>query len=347
MKLFLFAIGARDRASSRLRVWDHADWLHDQGHDVVVDSLTPPAKGLTRLALLLRIAMRYPRWVARFFASDAIMVQESLSLWPLLYFRNFGKRRRVLFDFSDPVDRHGKGLKGALRRFAFRRMVALSDTVMVENPRYLEALKPLARDRRHFFGPVDARRYGEARREFGFPAPEGRPLRFGWTGSPSTFPFVKPLLEPLDRIAETVPIEIVLMGVSQVDFEPRHAALTLVEWSEAAEYATIPTFDLGLFRLEPTEDARWRGAGKLFIYLSAGVPFVASDYGIARDTMAMAKNGFPVDDDDNWAEALESAVAASATFAARGDKALVYASQNLSYETYRAQLIEILAGGTE
>jgi glycosyltransferase involved in cell wall biosynthesis len=340
--IFLFAIGARDRASSRLRVWDHLAWFREGGETVLSDSLTGPVAEATRMGLIVRIATRLPRWVSWFFRSDAVVIQETLLLWPLLYLKNLGKRRRVVFDFSDPVDRHGRGLKGALRGFAFRRMVRLSDVTMVENRSYLDSLGGEAPHLAHFYGPVNASRYAAGRAAVATATRSPGPLRIGWTGSPGTYRFIAPLMPVIDEVAREQPIEVMLIGVAAIDHVFRNATLSLVPWDEDSEFSLVPSFDLGLFRLELTPDALWRGAGKLFIYMAAGVPFVASDTGIAHRAMAESGFGFPVSADSDWEAVLRRAAQDKEGRSRMSERSLAYAREHLSYEAYRRTLLACL-----
>jgi glycosyltransferase involved in cell wall biosynthesis len=341
--VFLLAIGARDRASSRLRVWDHLEWLKQRPGIVLHDSLTPPVAVASMAGFVAWVLTHLPRWISWFFRSDAVVIQETLLLWPLLFFKNLGKPRRVVFDFSDPVDRHGRGFKGALRRFAFTRMVRLSDVTMVENRRYLDSLDGQAPRLAHFYGPVDASRYAEGRAA-GAGARSTARLRIGWTGSPGTYRFIAPLMPIIDEIARDHPIEVMLIGVGAIDHAFRNAALSLVPWDEDSEFSLVPSFDLGLFRLEPTADALWRGAGKLFIYMAAGVPFVASDTGIAHRAMAESALGYPVSADSDWEAVLRRAAQDKEGRRRMSERSLAYARENLSYEAYRRSLLACLTG---
>lgn len=337
MRLFLFAIGARDRASSRLRVWDHLDWLSGEGHNVHADSLSPPGTTKADLGFLVRLVWRYPQWLYHFLRSDGVLVQESLVLGPAVLLKNLGKRRRVVFDFSDPVDRHGHGVKKRIRARLFRLMVRRADVVVVENKRYLEQLRGCAAGAAHFYGPVDAARYGAGRVRRAARDESGA-LRIGWTGSPGTFGLIAPLLPAIDALARERPIELFLIGAGATDLALRHAKLVLADWQEDREFDLVPTFDLGLFRLDGSEDSRWRGAGKLFIYMAAGVPFVASDDGIAGTLMRDTGIGFPVADDGAWLAALRAAAAAADVRADFAERSLRFARDKLSYEMYRAEL---------
>jgi glycosyltransferase involved in cell wall biosynthesis len=344
MKIFAFAIGARDRASSRLRVWDHLDWLSAQGHRVHADSLAGPGTKRADLRFLARMALRYPRWLFRFFWSDAVLVQESLELWPAILLKNFGKSRTLLFDFSDAVDRIGHGFRRRLRRKMFELVVRRADAVVMENGAYASLLAAHSQRCAQFYGPVDASRYGASRERLRARAAENGPLRIGWTGSPGTLSFIAPLLPIIDELAQETPIELVLMGVDSVDYRFSSASLVTLDWSEEAEFDLVPTFDLGLFRLDGSEDSRWRGAGKLFIYMAAGVPFVASDIGIAKAVMDETGIGFRVSDDGRWLEVLRTAAGDASARQAFAAQSLAFARDKLSYERYREQIKGRLEG---
>ena len=344
MRLFAFAIGAQDRASSRLRVWDHVDWLRAQGNSIRIDSLAGPGMKKADARFLARLALRYPRWLLNFFWSDAVLVQESLALWPAVLLKNLGKRRTILFDFSDAVDRIGHGFRRRLRRKLFELLVRRADAVVVENGAYVGLLAAKARRCAQFYGPVDAARYRASREYLRASSAESGRLRIGWTGSPATYVFIAPLLPVIDELAREFPIELVLMGVKSVDYRFVSASLVTMDWSEDAEFDLVPTFDLGLFRLDGSEESHWRGAGKLFIYMAAGVPFVASDVGIAKAVMDESGIGFRVADEGRWLDVLRTAAGnpgAREVFAA---KSLAFARDKLSYERYREQVSGQLEG---
>jgi glycosyltransferase involved in cell wall biosynthesis len=342
MRIFALAIGGRERASSRLRVWDHLEWLGGRGHQIEADSVMAAGATAVDAGFVARLAACFPIWLGRFFRADAILLQESMILWPAVLLKNLGKPRRVVFDFSDPVDRIGRrSLVRRIRRRLFGLVTRGADAVVIENGAYGRELASRAVNCVQFYGPVDVSRYQAARTRVRTPT-SSRPLRLGWTGSPGTFGFIAPLMPVIDTVAREHAIELFLIGVSSVDHVFEHAQLTLAPWTEASEFELVPTFDLGLFRIEDSEDALWRGAGKLFIYLAAGVPFVATDRGIARDVIRESGVGFAVADDDRWLDALSAAVSRADLREAFAERSLGFARDNLSYERYRAQLAGLL-----
>jgi len=347
MRIFAFAIGARDRASSRWRVWDQVEWLRAQGHDVRVDSVAPTGLKRTDLGLLLRIAARYPRWLSNFFWADAIIVQESMQLWPVAPLKNLGKRRKLFFDFADPIDRAGSGFKRRLRQAMFNLFVRHSDVIVVENGAYAWLVGPHAHKVVQFYGPVDATKIREQVDRLRRPAADDRPLRIGWTGSHGTVKFIRPLLPIIDELARDREIEVMFVGVPALDHGLEHARAIVVPFDETAEFRSVPTFDLALFRLEDSEDALWRGGGKLFIYMSGGAPFIATDRGIASDIMRDAGVGFAVKHDADWPDMLRLALNDVDARNTMTERSLQFALDRLSYEQYRCVLAAHLHGTAE
>lgn len=336
MKLFLLAVGDETRASSRLRIWAHRDWFAQRG-EVAADYTVPHKVGGRQL--LVRILQRYPRWIANFLAADVVLIQETLVLAPLMLLRRLFGSKVVIFDFSDPIDRHAHGLKGRLRKLGFSIMVEHADHVLVENRRYLTDEAIQGRSASGFYGPIDVRRLG-ARGVV--PAASPGPVRIGWTGSPSTIHFLAPVFPVLDELAASFNIELVLMGCTDMPYAFKKLKVTLVPWSEAGEFELLPSFDIGIFALEHTDEGARRGAGKLFLYLAAGVPFVASDWGIASDVMKECGVGFPVESPAHWRDALLDAISAPETRARFALEGRNYALANFSYEVYREKLEQII-----
>jgi glycosyltransferase involved in cell wall biosynthesis len=220
----------------------------------------------------------------------------------------------------------------------FRKMTQNADAIMFENRTYESRLGELGKPLWHFYGPVDARRYGEARSELEKLETAESSVKLLWTGSPGTFEFVRPLLPVIDQIAAERPLELILIGVESAMFTFQHAQVTAYRWEEETEFSLVAKGTLGLFRLPEDDSALLRGAGKLFIYLAAGVIPVATNRGISRDVMNDSGIGFPVDDAADWSDVLQKAIKLVANMQPASRSAQHYALEHLSYEAYRKQL---------
>lgn len=340
MKLFILAVGDRRRASSRLRVWDHVDWLREQGYDLTADYVMPPNAQRITIDVAWRILVRWPLWAWLFIRADRILIQETLILAPLMWIKSWWKSRHVVFDFSDPVDTIGSGLRNRMQQLGFVAMTHGSNHVIVENAAYLTALRGEGITVSQFYGPVDVDRYQAAGREQ--PPRDKSVVRIGWTGSPGTLYFITPLFPVLDNLARSHRIELMLIGVKAIDYSFQHLAVYTREWNEAEEFQLVPSFDLGLFVLDGSERSKRRGAGKLFIYMASGVPFVATNLGIAQDILKLMAVGYPVDDLRAWSSVLIQAINSTSERKSMSSIAVKYAQQNMSYSAFRHHLTAAL-----
>lgn len=342
MKLFLLAVGDRTRASSRLRIWDHVDWLAQQGHDVRAWYVMPAGVHKVTASVAWRILRLWPVWVWNMLWADRIVVQESLLLAPALWLTRLGRRRRFVFDFSDPVDTIGTGFRNKLQRLGFAWTTAAADHVIVENASYVDELRGRGLTVWHCYGPVDVDRYQAAATALSPRSAEHR-LRIGWTGSPGTLAFITPLFAALDAVGATRPIELMLIGVTSITHEFKNLPVILVPWTEAKEFELVPTFDLGLFALDGSARSGRRGAGKLFVYMAAGVPFAATRFGIADDVMRESGVGYAVDSLEKWQQVLAQAVADETGRQRMRASGADHATRQFSYASYRQTLATVLA----
>jgi hypothetical protein len=344
VKIFILAVGDKRRASSRLRVWDHVDWLRAQGHEVTTDYVMPPDVQRVTVNVVWRTLVRWPRWAWQFLRADRVLIQETLLLAPLLWIKSWGKLRQVVFDFSDPVDTIGSGLRNRLQRLGFAAMTRGVNHVIVENATYLAELRCRGIAASQFYGPVDVDRYQAAARAQ--PPRDRSVVRIGWTGSPGTLSFITPLFPVLDSLAGSHRIELMLIGVTAVEYNFQQLTVYTREWTEPDEFQIVPSFDLGLFALDSSERSKRRGAGKLFIYMAAGVPFVATHLGIARELLGLTAAGYPVDDMQAWIDVLTHAVKSTMDRRRISATAVSYAQKHMSYTAYRHHLIDVLMIGS-
>ncbi|WP_202412856.1 glycosyltransferase family 4 protein [Duganella lactea] len=139
-----------------------------------------------------------------------------------------------------------------------------------------------------------------------YPSPSsptaGAPLVVGWIGSPSTVKFLAPLLPVMARVADTVPIEFVIIGAN-VDTATYPFARSVV-WQEATEVAEVSKFDIGVMPLPDTAWERGKCAYKLIQYMACGKAVIGSPVGMNIDVIEDGSNGFLASTDDAWYEAL-------------------------------------------
>ncbi|HEX8468513.1 MAG TPA: glycosyltransferase family 4 protein [Allosphingosinicella sp.] len=146
---------------------------------------------------------------------------------------------------------------------------------------------------------VDTDVYGPA----GGPRPD-RPVTVGWIGSPSTWPYMRPLLPTLRELTESRGIRVRVVGAGPAARADAFPGLDLIEWSEAREVEEVRAMDIGVMPLPDDIWARGKSGYKLIQYMACALPVVASPVGVNSEIVAAGGNGFLATDDSEWRDAL-------------------------------------------
>jgi len=126
----------------------------------------------------------------------------------------------------------------------------------------------------------------------------------GWIGSPSSNNYLTHLIEPLERLALSMPLRFIAIGGGKVALIE---GVEVVEkpWNESTEIDEINKFDVGLMPLPDDDWARGKCGYKLIQYMACGVPVIASNVGANKDIVS-SDLGFLVGNSSEWLSALET-----------------------------------------
>ena len=217
----------------------------------------------------------------------------------------------------------------------FRNMVRHAVSVMTENE-YLAA--EAKKYNPHVFiisFPVNSARI--------HPVPRGRSLEtvtVGWIGSPSTSYLLEGIAPVFARLAarhENVQLKVV--GAA-LDFSMKGIGFIKKEWRLEEEYADLCSFDIGVMPLDDAPFNRGRLGGKMILYMSVGIPIVASNLGLNRTVVRHGIYGFLVNSFDEWVEALSLLVTNAALRQRLGDEGRKIAEERFSLERQADLLVK-------
>jgi glycosyltransferase involved in cell wall biosynthesis len=174
---------------------------------------------------------------------------------------------------------------------------------------------------------------------------DGPDLVLGWIGSPTTARYVHPLTRAISRVARELrdrSIRLLLVGGTMR--AEKGFVVESVPWSVEAELEALGRIDVGLMPMPDNAWTRGKSAYKALQYMSAGIPVVADDVGVARNVIEPVKSGFVVRTGDEWVEALLTLAHDSRLRTQFGRQGRRRVEQEFSVERWAPVIAEILRG---
>lgn len=136
-----------------------------------------------------------------------------------------------------------------------------------------------------------------------------RPITIGWIGSPSTWPYMRPLLPMLQELTRSAGVRVKVVGSGRAADNDLFEGMDVVPWSEEREVAEVQAMDIGIMPLPDEPWARGKSGYKLIQYMACGLPVVASPVGVNRDIVVEGGTGFFANTPGAWRLALSRLLA--------------------------------------
>lgn len=127
---------------------------------------------------------------------------------------------------------------------------------------------------------------------------ESPELVVGWIGSSSTYRYLEPVLEGLDRICRERGASVVVCGAPRSGYRADLQSTSYVDWSIEAEAMLLRRMDLGLYVLSSEDYAQAKSAFKVLLYMNAGIPQVAYRNRVTESIVAEGLSGYLVGTED-------------------------------------------------
>ncbi|MEE4607804.1 MAG: glycosyltransferase family 4 protein [Desulfobacteraceae bacterium] len=143
------------------------------------------------------------------------------------------------------------------------------------------------------------------------PRPPGAPFVVGWTGTSANFVFLEMIVPALTMFLRAHR-DAVLLVVA--DRRPRLAGLpagqvVFVPWRAEIEHRVLHRMDVGIMPLDDSDISRGKCSFKMLQYLAAGLPVIASPYGMNREVLDLVPGGMGPKDAAQWRDCLQAAKA--------------------------------------
>lgn len=335
MKILFLTVGDKTVASSRVRVYGYEPFLAEKGIRYKILSFTSRAKCRrilelkkdTPLEYLFEILYKIYIIGKLFVLSkryDVISVQKVILpkvIWNILKTLN----ENIIFDFDDAIYRY--------KDIAY--LVRGAKAVIVSN-RFL----------REF-----ASRYNENVHELISPVtipnptshiPNPKTITLGWIGSPETSRYLYPLMPVFKELKQrfnNLKIEFMGSGKNK-HFESLDIKIS--DWSIEGEKGCLENIDIGIMPLENDEWSRSKAGYKLLLYMSRGVPCVASPIGINNEIIKNNISGYLAETPEEWMEKLSLLIKDYPLRQRLGGEGLRTAEESYSYGVCAPKILEVL-----
>jgi glycosyltransferase involved in cell wall biosynthesis len=132
--------------------------------------------------------------------------------------------------------------------------------------------------------------------------PEKETFVIGWMGSPSTWKYVQPLMQVLNRVCSEGGAKVRIVGAGARVDESEN--VSFIDWNREAEVADIQQMDIGIMPLPDDLWAKGKCGYKLVQYMACGLPVVASPVGVNGEMITDGANGFLASTEQQWYESL-------------------------------------------
>ena len=131
------------------------------------------------------------------------------------------------------------------------------------------------------------------------------PCRIGWYGQMGGFHFVVPFLPALAAVSEKTGAQLHLLSHPDIASYCEYPVTPrVVPWDPATEGSELSRFDVGIMPMPDTVWTRGKCSNKIIHYMAAGLPVVASPYGMNSEVVRHGETGFWAETPEEWTEAL-------------------------------------------
>lgn len=287
-------------ASSRIRMFQYEEILHEAGWDVSFNPFADDTFLKARYAEKKPYGRLIGSYLRRLVAmrkmklADLVWVEKELFPWIPAWVENrFISGKMVVYDFDDAVYEQFREHPNALIRFLLkekvRRTTVISRGVIAGNRTLHDYFQrevgvvtmeiPSAVQMK----PLDA---------YTGSIPGGkRPFIFGWIGTPITFKaYLEPLIPLFSSIADSLNGEFWIMGAG---YSPQSFGnITHFPWSESSEKQFLRAIDVGIMPLSEDAWSRGKCGYKLLQYMAFRKAVVASPVGANQEIVSHGETGY-------------------------------------------------------
>jgi glycosyltransferase involved in cell wall biosynthesis len=274
-------------------------------------------------------------WLKRVFALyffnwDIVFIQRLFIAEFIL--KKLTKRSRLIFDFDDAIYLDSNN-KSTYRKA--ENMVRFAQQVVISTPWLNSFCRKCGKDAEVIPTPVETDIIKPFKKD------NAEMIVIGWIGSSWTTGYLKTIKPVLEQLGKEFDFEFLTVG-AEAGYKIegiRHKNFT---WEFGIEAKVLPKIDIGIMPLPDNDYARAKGGYKLYLYMAAGIPCVASPVGVNNSIVKEGKNGFLAASESEWLDALRLLIQDSGLRKKMSETGRKQAVEFYDRKVCFSQLIEII-----
>lgn len=171
----------------------------------------------------------------------------------------------------------------------------------------------------------------------------------GWSGTSRGMHWLYGIEDVLSEVLREIPGSRLRVLADKMPAFSRIPAekVDFVKWSEHVEVSAIQSMDVGLMPLDEGERSKGKCSYKMLLYMSCGIPVVASPVGMNVDVLGKGNVGFAAGSGSDWFQALVTLSRSRELRESLGREARTVVRKNYDSVLIGRRLAQILRGEVE
>jgi len=297
-RMLMLTDGNIDQASARIRAMQYIPLLESAGFEITFIPRIPQKPENACMKYTYFPVMKRFLWLKRYAALylgnwDVIFVQRIFIHEHAL--KKISGNSRVIFDFDDAIFINSRNNFSAQKT---GNMVRYADETIVSTAWLNDFCLKFGKTATVIPTPVETDIVKPQVKE------ENKIPVIGWIGSSWTTDYLELIKPVLRKLAAECNFIFLTVGAKPgAAFEGIHHKN--VCWEPGIETAALSQIDIGIMPLPDDDYARAKGGYKLYLYMAAGIPCIASPVGINADIIKEHVNGLLATTENEWYNALK------------------------------------------
>jgi glycosyltransferase involved in cell wall biosynthesis len=284
--------GNVDHSSTRIRALQYIPYLESEGFKVKWLPRIPPKylnSGFSRIQFALKKRANLLRIYSAILTGNfqILFVQRFfVSAWLLAYCKR--KHKSIVYDFDDAIYISSIDKRAEKKTIS---TIAKADLVITSCPVLNDYSRIINFNSIIITSAVDTNTIKPENKMNNLPT-------IGWIGSEWTSKYLSVLEPVFNELSKKYNFRLVLVGAKksvQFNCETEH-----IKWSLENENNELNKMDIGVMPLFNDEFEQAKGGFKLFQYMSAGKPVLASPVGINNQIVLHGETGYLCETENDW-----------------------------------------------